>query len=345
MYPYTKSSLISLDGKIQNAGAKTMLFMTWARDGVSSAQRFEMDMAVNHYYERHAAAVGASVAPVGRAWERAKRKLAVSLHAADGSHPNERGTYLAACVFYTELTQSPPTGLGSGGLALTAQEQTELQQVAWETHIARQHAASPLIGRWPLAQGVVGRDLLPTDELTLGDEASGTAFGPGKYAAIPYYPGLNPPKVTVSLRAYRADWSLSTTSYETLVSKSWGYRLNQFQLTLEARLHTVDTPQAQLTYSVAALSPGWHHFALTYDGATFGLWIDANQVASTAASGDIRYYAISPDEERYDGIAVGVHTVDTATTGENPSATFTGALGDLRLFDQALGQTELQKLF
>jgi hypothetical protein len=143
-----KPALLSLDAKIQRSGAKSRLFMTWARR--ASAQktptRLVMNEAVNHYYERHAGAVGALVTPVGRAWERALRDPTVSLHAADGSHPNPRGTYLAACVFYATFTQRSPIGLGSGGLPLSARERTQLQQVAWDTHLARQTELEKLGG-------------------------------------------------------------------------------------------------------------------------------------------------------------------------------------------------------
>ena len=175
-----------------------------------------------------------------------------------------------------------------------------------------------------------------------GRAARRTRDGRGATTPIPYFPGLNAPQLSMTFHAYRADWSVST-SYETLVAKSWGYQLQQFQLALEARLYTANGNLfPYLTYSVADLSPGWHHFALTYDGATYSLWVDAKTVASAPASGDIRYYALSADEKRYDGIAIGVHSVDSALSGEGPSALFTGALSDLRLYDHALGQAELQ---
>jgi len=50
----------------------------------------------------------------------------------DGSHPNEQGTYLAACVFYAVIFQKSPEGL-----SFTAQVPSEtagtLQKIAAQT--------------------------------------------------------------------------------------------------------------------------------------------------------------------------------------------------------------------
>jgi hypothetical protein len=325
--------------------------MTWARQASILPSRFAMDMAVNNYYERHAAAVGASVAPVGRAWERALRAPGVVLHSSDGSHPNDSGTYLAACVFYATLTQASPVGLDSGGLNIAAPLRTQLQQVAWDTHQARQRAASPAIGHFPLSAGAVVHDLAP-NQLVLGDLTgpdgtanAATQFGIGKYAGIPYFAGLNTAQLTVAFSAYRADWTAATTSTEMLIGKTWGYQLQQSGVSLEAKLYTTSGNLfPYLTHSVASLTPGWHDFALTYDGTHYSLWIDATKVTSAPATGDIRYYGTSPDRERYNAIAIGTQTVDTALSGETPSANFTGGLSNVRLFDRALSQGELQSL-
>ena len=367
-YGGIKPALLSLDAKIKAAGAKTMLFMTWARKvqlGVTSSQRFEEDMAINNYYERHAAAVGAEVSPVGRAWERVLRDPAMSLHSDDGVHPNEGGTYLAACVFYAALTHASPVGLGSGGLSVTPEERALLQQAAWDTHIAGQRLLSPGIGVWPLSAGTGGHDLVPFPGLVLGGVAgpggvaqTGTQFAPSEYAAIPYFPGMNTTHFTVALHAYRSDWSIPAANvYEALLEKNWGYGLWQNQGSLEARLFTVDQNAnlnaiAFLSYSVLGLTSGWHHFAMTYDGAGYALWVDGAEIASGTASGDLEYSkwlgpgvgAGAGADYPFNAIAIGVDTVDTALSGATPSAPFTGSLADVRLFDRALGQLEIQSI-
>jgi hypothetical protein len=151
----------------------------------------------------------------------------------------------------------------------------------------------------------------------------------------------------VVVHAYREDWSVWTTSPEALINKSWAYSLRHNQSYFEGSLYTTNPTDnnAFVKYAVTGLSPGWHQFALTYDGATFTLWVDAQPVASDANAGEVRYYALSPDEvARYDAVAVGAYTVDTALTNASPGPLFTGALAGVAIFDQALGQTDLQAL-
>ncbi|HEY8432551.1 MAG TPA: hypothetical protein VIL20_29475 [Sandaracinaceae bacterium] len=77
-----KPALRSLDATIRAASAQTVLFMTWVR----AESSLDQEMLVDSYYEQAGEAVGALVAPVGRAWERARRDPSMTLHAADGSH-------------------------------------------------------------------------------------------------------------------------------------------------------------------------------------------------------------------------------------------------------------------
>jgi hypothetical protein len=51
------------------------------------------------------------VAPVGYAWSAAyAQDPNLDLWQADGSHPTELGTYLAACVFYAAIFGRSPEG-------------------------------------------------------------------------------------------------------------------------------------------------------------------------------------------------------------------------------------------
>jgi hypothetical protein len=90
---------------------------------------------------RIARELGATVAPVGVAWKKAlvaDPKLV--LHQADKSHPNPRGSYLAACVFYATLLDKSPLGL-PGELRrgwktlvqIPPEEAKRLQEIAWQT--------------------------------------------------------------------------------------------------------------------------------------------------------------------------------------------------------------------
>src|SRR5262245_28467415 len=85
-----------LQGEIRAEKAKTLLYMTWARQDKPETQR-----GLTQAYVDLAGKLAARVAPVGAAWEKALQddpKLV--LHTKDKSHPSKTGTYLAACVFY-----------------------------------------------------------------------------------------------------------------------------------------------------------------------------------------------------------------------------------------------------
>lgn len=352
-----KAALKALDAKIKAAGAKTLLLMTWARSAQvagSADQLFRMRMAVNRYYEANAESVGAEVVPVGRAWERAYRLTALTLHSGDGSHPGPLGTYLAACSFYVALSGQSPSGLGNGGLTISAQERATLQQIAWDTHQARQAPASPLVGRWPLAAADELSDLVPSASVKIGAATgpkptiSATQFGGGAYLAIPYRPRLRPRSgLTVALHVYRSAWDAPLVGgVEGIVGKWRGFEIVQLSGKLEARVSTVTTAlPSPLSYDVTTLAAGWHHLALTYDGATQALWVDGQQVASASVSGDLRYYTATPgDLAVYAGVAVGGAELDGIPSIQQSGQRFSGRLADLRLYDRALSASELAAL-
>ena len=92
------------DAEIRKAGARTLLFLTWAHSDRPSEQT-----AITRSYERTAASLRANVAPVGIVWDRLRGRMRLF----DGStmHPNVTGTYLAACVFFSVITGQSPVGL------------------------------------------------------------------------------------------------------------------------------------------------------------------------------------------------------------------------------------------
>jgi len=112
---------------MKESGAKMVLFMTWARKNESENQSLLTDR-----YNKIGKELGASVVPVGTAWQRliAKHDKPV-LHAEDGSHPTIAGSFLAACTFYATLFGGDPTKLESDIGNLTNDERSLLQQVAW----------------------------------------------------------------------------------------------------------------------------------------------------------------------------------------------------------------------
>ena len=116
--------------EIEKIGARTVFYMTWARQ-----HRPEMIEPLAARYNEIAEELHAVAAPVGRAWQRAfAARPGLVLHVEDRSHPNALGTYLAACVFYATLTGRDPRGLPNGGLdAVSDADAAFLQRIAWET--------------------------------------------------------------------------------------------------------------------------------------------------------------------------------------------------------------------
>jgi hypothetical protein len=122
-----------LDEKAAESGADTVLFLTWAgRDGLPVAgfkDYVAMQSAIEAGYLEVAGEIGAMVAPVGAAWQRAlDEHPELELWQRDGSHPSPEGTYLAACVFYATLLGESPEG--AGYLAGLPEETAQFLQAA-----------------------------------------------------------------------------------------------------------------------------------------------------------------------------------------------------------------------
>ena len=112
MYPAVRV----LVNRIREVGAQPMLFMTWAyRDGLTGSTNLSFEAMQNQLYwgyVRIANELNIPYAPVGLAWQRARSQAnPLDLWQSDGSHPNEQGTYLAACVFYQAIFHQSPLGL------------------------------------------------------------------------------------------------------------------------------------------------------------------------------------------------------------------------------------------
>jgi hypothetical protein len=117
------------DEVIKASGAKTMLYLTWARQNAPETQT-----AITNAYTAIGEELGATVVPAGVAWQNflSKHKQP-ALHDKDQSHPTLAGSYLAACVFFTVLFGENPTGIASDLKGLTQAEAELLQKTAWAT--------------------------------------------------------------------------------------------------------------------------------------------------------------------------------------------------------------------
>jgi hypothetical protein len=96
-------------------GAVTILFSTWARpagdpyyqDPSSGGSPAEMQKQLNDAYARLAQSLNVKLAPVGVAWDNARRD-APSIELLDGTqHPSFAGTYLAAAVLFRTIFNTP----------------------------------------------------------------------------------------------------------------------------------------------------------------------------------------------------------------------------------------------
>ncbi len=98
---------------VRAKGAVPMLYMTHAY--VQPDHRFRADMIsdIQNTYRKAGALSGSRVIPVGMAFDLSYRERPdFSLHKNfDGSHPNLRGTYLAACMVYLSLYGGDLRGL------------------------------------------------------------------------------------------------------------------------------------------------------------------------------------------------------------------------------------------
>jgi hypothetical protein len=117
------------DEAIKSAGAKTTLYMTWARRNAPESQQ-----AITDAYTDIGRELGATVVPAGLAWQRflGKHDQPV-LHDKDQSHPTLAGSYLAACVFLAVLYEESPVGIPGEADGLSEKDVALLQKVAWQT--------------------------------------------------------------------------------------------------------------------------------------------------------------------------------------------------------------------
>jgi hypothetical protein len=118
-----------LDAEIKKHKARTIFYMTWARQNIST-----MQAPLAKAYQELAHKLNAEVAPVGLAWQAAlKTDPAPMLHVADKSHPSKTGTYLTACVFYATIYGKSPVGLLGKIAGLDDKAARALQDIAWKT--------------------------------------------------------------------------------------------------------------------------------------------------------------------------------------------------------------------
>src|SRR5688572_7271808 len=97
--------------KAEGSGAKTALYLTWARLNAPAPATQQL---ITDAYMTIGCEIGAVVVPVGVAWQRFLRAHdRPLLHDKDQSHPTLAGSYLGACVFFAVLFGETPVGIST----------------------------------------------------------------------------------------------------------------------------------------------------------------------------------------------------------------------------------------
>ena len=117
------------DAAIREAGARTVLYETWARRHAPESQQ-----KITDAYASIGAELGADVIPAGTAWRAflAAGHARPVLHDRDGSHPTPAGSFLAACAAFAVLFGRTPAGLPVEIEGLAPADAALLQNVAAE---------------------------------------------------------------------------------------------------------------------------------------------------------------------------------------------------------------------
>jgi hypothetical protein len=103
-YTYSQVKGTALAKLAQDKGIKTLLYAEWPRRGWDETE-FILDV-----YRKIAKGSGATIVPVGKAWERARSTDSkLDLWAPDGNHATLQGSYLAACTLATWISDGKAT--------------------------------------------------------------------------------------------------------------------------------------------------------------------------------------------------------------------------------------------
>lgn len=104
-YTYPTDAAIELAEMAQAAGSKVLMYPEWSRKGVPDEYA-----RIRKIHDGIAKETGARVAPIGECWNAAIDEYDIDgLHASDGNHASNLGSYLNACVFYSIIADDNPS--------------------------------------------------------------------------------------------------------------------------------------------------------------------------------------------------------------------------------------------
>jgi hypothetical protein len=126
----------------ERAGARTILFETWARQSGNVVYRHgdpaspaDMQASIDAAYHAIAADTGATVAPVGDTFRRVATLLPEDdLYGRDGSHPSELGTFVAAATLATQIAGIDPMTITYRPIEISPSEFDTVREALRATH-------------------------------------------------------------------------------------------------------------------------------------------------------------------------------------------------------------------
>jgi hypothetical protein len=106
-----------------NPATQIYLFSTWGY----KESNFMTDSIYNQYSKLESE-INASTIPVGLMWKDLKNK--VNLYDSDGAHPNWKGTFISACLFYEHIYKKDVRETTNNDIKLSIEMQTQLKEWA-----------------------------------------------------------------------------------------------------------------------------------------------------------------------------------------------------------------------
>jgi PKD-like domain/Concanavalin A-like lectin/glucanases superfamily/FG-GAP-like repeat/IPT/TIG domain/Secretion system C-terminal sorting domain len=168
-------------------------------------------------------------------------------------------------------------------------------------------------------------------QVKAGRRQTALAFdGVDDYVTIPYTSALRPTsQVTLECWAYRSDWTTSGIEYLAGNAESGGYCLLLFNATMYYYTYRNGT-WGFTTFNVTHLTPGWHHFAVTYDGSVITGYADGVPVGYNNAG------ATYPIGYTYsNSFMIGC---DVGTGSASTGSYFNGMIDEVRVWNTAQSQ-------
>ncbi len=218
--------------KSANPCSRVLLYLTWGRrfGGIQCfvpnycSQNFtgfnQMQDSLTRAYRMDADSLSAWIAPVGESWRLVINSTGMVLHDADDSHPNLKGSYLAACVFYDVIFGK--ASHGNPFLAGLAPDTATLLQQAADSVTFGYAAQWNLNNDLPHAafSATVSTDTLFTQNQSTGAGSWLWDFGDGQTSAwfspMHVYPACG--TYNVKLKACNSCFCDSVTGQEVIVT-------------------------------------------------------------------------------------------------------------------------------